>query len=219
MKKKRYKRNQKNIKLKINIKFFVEGKTEKIYVKNLFRSLKEKFNEVNFAGIKFIPSSNTKSNIKNIENNFYTEELYNDDLVFIIFDADTDQKEKIEFIRKAIKYHAKTIFLISSPAIETWFLLHLTESISNDIPPISQLRNLNPNYKKTKNENALEYISNLYQQALINNRARNKAHIIEAKQNNRPFPIFILKTHLFLTNFDELFEAIDRAFNICTAEG
>ena len=171
----------------IELLFFVEGRTEKIYLEQLNKIL-----DIHHIKFKFIGSSNHKSSIKNIESSLNRTNIA-DRYVVIIFDADCDTDSKLKFLQKKSLFKGckQHLILISSPSIETWLNMHHT--------------NVKIRLSKT-DETILHNLAIQYQKAYRQSKFKEKALNLESNEKHFYAKFIIKNNSLELTNFHYFFE-------------
>ncbi|WP_192484165.1 MULTISPECIES: RloB domain-containing protein [Cysteiniphilum] len=196
---KRYTKANKRQPITHQFLFFVEGKTEEIYIKSIFKQL-----EID-AKITFPMKGNDKANIQNIENRVITTDFNDSQSVIVVIDGDRDQQKIKEFSQKKKIFQSAKSFLIivSVPNFERWLTLHYTEDKKKSIKDVC------PKFEKT-NTTVVEDIAQQHQIA-IDSSIKLMPQDVRQYDNAQLIRYMLDNTALQMTNFYQLFEVIERS--------
>ncbi|GGF97651.1 MULTISPECIES: RloB domain-containing protein [Cysteiniphilum] len=196
---KRLARSNKRTPITRQFVFFVEGKTEEIYIESIFKQL-----DIDAKRI-FPMKGNDKANIQNIENRVRTTDFNDSQSVIVVIDGDRDQQKIKEFSQKKKIFQSAKNFLIivSVPNFERWLTLHYTEDKKKSIKDVC------PKFEKT-NTTVVEGIAQQHQIA-IDSSIKLMPQDVKQYDNAQLIGYMLDNTALQMTNFYQLFEVIERS--------
>jgi len=191
----------------ITVVCFSEGKTEANYLQFFIKKINQGFNKRKFDFYNAKSSVSSKSNIKNIEKLVDGYEFSNNQIAIVLLDTDrTDDHQNIKNFfdkRKIFTGCKEYMFVVSSPRIETWILLHYQKGPFSPQKIKSDLKDNGYDEKADKNNHSR--INSLMEHtttACENAKNLCSSHELEATKNNISFEKYIVdNTNLALTNF------------------